>query len=355
MKITFVLAGLPRRPIGGFKVVYEYANRLSEKRHEVCIVHSLITCPEQVGIVKKIAAPIILGINHLFGPPKVSWFDISPKVKIKILRNLNEKFVPEGDIIIATSWRTAGWVARQPSTKGKKFYLLQDFYPWLSTKEKLEATWRLPLNKIVVSHWLYDIVTQAGGTDVTVIPNGIDHRTFRLLNNFAGRPPRVTMLFSPVNYKASNDGLQALEICKKHYPKLIVSLFGPILLFKKIPDWVTYQRNIPVARLVELFNHSKIYLCSSIAEGFALPPAEAMACGCAVVSTDCGGIREYAEHEINVLLSPPKDPQALAQNILRLLEDDNLRVKLARAGYKKIQEFTWEKAVEKLEATFNEE
>lgn len=354
MKITFVFAGWPRRPIGGFKVIYEYANRISEKGHEVCIVHSLITCPKQAGIVKKIAAPIILGINHVFGLPKVRWFDISPKVKIAIRWNLNEKLIPDGDIITASSWTTAKWVDRQPSTKGRKFYLVQDFYPWLAPKEELEATWRLPLKKIAVSHWLHDKVTQAGGTDVTVIPNGIDHQTFRLLNDFAGRPHRVTMLFSPVNYKASDDGLQALEICKKQHPELIVSLFGPAL-FKKIPNWATYQRNIPVTRLVELFNHSRIYLCSSIAEGFALPPAEAMACGCAVVSTDCGGIREYAEHDINALLSPPKDPQALAQNILRLLGDDNLRLRLAKAGYKKIQEFTWEKAVEKLEATFTEE
>ncbi|MDP3025606.1 MAG: glycosyltransferase family 4 protein [candidate division Zixibacteria bacterium] len=354
MRITFVLPGWARFPVGGFKVVYEYANRLSEKRHDVSIVHSLITCPRQVSIVKKIAAPIISGISHLFELPKVSWFDISPKVKIVISPNLNEKFIPEGDVIVATAWRTAEWVARQPSTKGRKFYLMQDFYPWLASKEELEATWHLPLKKLVVSHWLHDKVTHAGRTDVTVIPNGIDHQIFRLLNDFAGRPPRVTMLFSPVNYKASDDGLQALEICRKQHPELIVSLFGPTL-FKKIPDWATYQRNIPVARLVELFNLSRIYLCSSIAEGFALPPAEAMACGCAVVSTDCGGIREYAEHEINALLSPPKDPQALAQNILRLLEDDNLRLRLARTGYKKIQEFTWEKAVKKLEATFTEE
>jgi glycosyltransferase involved in cell wall biosynthesis len=353
MKITFVFAGWPRRPIGGFKVVYEYANRLSEKEHEVCIVHSLITDPRQSSLVKKIVAPVMLGANHLFGPPKINWFEISPKVNILIHRNLDKKYIPDGDIIVAISWRTAEWVVCQPSTKGKKFYLVQDFYPWLASKEKLETTWRLPIKKIVVSHWLHDLVTQAGRTDVTVVPNGIDHTIFRMMNDFAGRPPQVAMLFSPVNYKASDDGLQALKICKKHHPELMVNLFGSTL-FKKVPDWITFEKNIPVTRLVELFNHSRIYLCSSIAEGFALPPAEAMACGCAVVSTDCGGINEYAEHEINALLSPPRDPQALAQNVIRLLEDDNLRLRLAKTGFKKIKEFTWEKATEKLEKIFNE-
>jgi glycosyltransferase involved in cell wall biosynthesis len=156
------------------------------------------------------------------------------------------------------------------------------------------------------------------------------------------------MLFSPVNYKASDDGLLALEMCKKHHPELMVSLFGPTLI-KKVPDWATFEKNIATSKLVELFNHSRIYLCSSLAEGFALPPAEAMACGCAVVSTDCGGIREYAEHEVNALLSPPAVPQLLAQNILRLLEDDFLRVRLAKAGYERIQKFTWENAVSKFQ------
>lgn len=353
MRITFVLPGWARFPIGGFKVVYEYANRLAERGHDVSIVHSLITPPRQVGTVKKIAASIISRISHRFKFPKVNWFDIAPEVKILISSNLNEKFIPEGDVIVATAWQTAAWVAKQPSTRGRKFYLMQDFYPWLASKDELETTWHLPLKKIAVSRWLRDNVTQAVETDVTVIPNGIDHKIFRLLNDFAGRPPRVTMLFSPVNYKAADDGLQALEMCKRYHPELMVSLFGPTLP-KRIPDWVTYQKNIPDTRLAELFNQSKIYLCSSLAEGFALPPAEAMACGCAVVSTDCGGICEYAEHEINALLSPPEDPRALAQNVLRLLEDDDLRVRLARAGNERIKEFTWEKAVKKLEATFVE-
>ena len=349
MQITFVLPGWARKPCGGFKVVYEYANGLSERGHKIRIVHSLLTSPEQVSLKKKIATPIVLGINHLFRFPRVNWFDISPRVNMIIVRSLKEEFIPEGDVIVATAWETAEWVAAYSSTKGIKFYLMQDFYPWLGSKEKIEATWRLPIKIIVVSHWLRENIILAGGTDITVIPNGINHHIFRLSSDFSNRPPKVAMMFSPINYKASNDGLLALEICKKYYPELTANLFGQRSLFKIIPNWAAYQKNIPATKLAELFNQSKIYLCSSIAEGFALPPAEAMACGCAVVSTDCGGIREYAEHGINALLSPPKDPQTLAQNILRMLENDNLRVRLAKAGYEKIQEFTWDKAVTRLE------
>jgi glycosyltransferase involved in cell wall biosynthesis len=350
MKITFVLPGSSiRKPIGGFKVVYEYANRLSERGHQVKIVHPFFLSPQEKGSKQKMRMYAIWMKNNFLGGIKLRWFDLSSRVEMLFVATLEEENLPKGDVIVATAWQTAEWVERYDRDKGKKCYLIQDFYPWLGPKERLEATWRGPFKKIAVSHWLSEKVIQAGGKDVVVIPNGIDHQTFRPLVDLFDRLPRVSMLLSPVNYKASSDGLQALEICKENYPELIANLFGPASLFRPIPDWVTYQKNLSTVRLVELFNKSKIYLCSSLAEGFAFPPAEAMACGCAVVSTDCGGIREYAEDGVNALLSPPEDTQSLAQNILRLLEDDVLRVRLARAGNERIQKFTWDQAVTKFE------
>jgi glycosyltransferase involved in cell wall biosynthesis len=49
------------------------------------------------------------------------------------------------------------------------------------------------------------------------------------------------------------------------------------------------------------------------------------------------------------LLSPPKDPEKLAQNILKLLYDDNLRLRLAKAGHEKILSFNWENSTTMLE------
>jgi glycosyltransferase involved in cell wall biosynthesis len=68
-----------------------------------------------------------------------------------------------------------------------------------------------------------------------------------------------------------------------------------------------------------------------------------------LVSTDIGGVRDYAEHEVTALLSPPKNPEALAQNIVRLLEDDELRIRIAEAGHERIKQFTWERSTDLLE------
>ena len=73
-----------------------------------------------------------------------------------------------------------------------------------------------------------------------------------------------------------------------------------------------------------------------------------MACGCALATTDCGGNREYAEHEETALVSDPDDFAALVSNVIRLLSCEELRVRIASAGRNRIAEFTWEQSTQRL-------
>jgi glycosyltransferase involved in cell wall biosynthesis len=260
--------------------------------------------------------------------------------------------VPDGDAVFATGWPTAGYVAEYPASKGQKFYLVQDFAPWLAPQDRLEATWRQPFQKVTDSRWLYEKVCSAeGGHRNTVnIPIGIDHQRFRLTADIGRRPKGASMFYGSAAYKKPEDGISALQIAKQRHPDMAVTVFGQARNKpKRLPSWAAYQGNVPEQSLVAIYNSSSIFLCSSVAEGFALPPAEAMACGCAVVSTDCGGNREYAEHGVTALLSPPGDPEALAKNLLRVLQDDDLRIRLALEGHRRIQAFTWERSTNLLE------
>jgi glycosyltransferase involved in cell wall biosynthesis len=261
--------------------------------------------------------------------------------------------VPDADAIFATWWATAEVVIGYPECKGKKFYLIQSYETWDGPKERVNATWRAPLQKVVIAKWLYELGLSLGcpESEMAYIPNGLDHTKFRLLNPIAGRGRRLAMMFSSrYEWKGSADGLAAIEIAKRAYPDLAATFFGVSPRPRSLPRWIAYRRN-PRQRVLidDIYNRSSVFVCPSLIEGFALPPAEAMACGCAVAATDIGGLREYAIHGVTALLSPAGDPQSLADNIIRLLGDENLRLELARAGNEHIRSFTWERSAARLE------
>ena len=73
-----------------------------------------------------------------------------------------------------------------------------------------------------------------------------------------------------------------------------------------------------------------------------------MICGAAVVCTDNKGYLEMAKHDENALVSPVRDVQALADNVIRLIEDDELRVRLAGNAMEGIRKFSWDRSYAKL-------
>ena len=83
-----------------------------------------------------------------------------------------------------------------------------------------------------------------------------------------------------------------------------------------------------------------------------MPAMEAMMCGAALVTTDTGGSWDYALNEETALVSPSKDPEALAKNLARILGDDSLRLKIAEMGYQKIRQFSWDTNCEYLVRCF---
>lgn len=205
------------------------------------------------------------------------------------------------------------------------------------------------MHKIVISRHLSEI---ASGIDeqhrTSCIPIGIDFTDFKLLTPISERELRIGMLAHPNEAKGTRDGLQALEIVKRKHPQLQVVLFGTEPRLEFIPEWIGYERQPAKDRLVELYNSCRIFLNPSWSEGWGLPAAEAMACGCALVSADNGGVSEFSVDGQSALIVPVKRPDLMADKILALLDDDQSRMRIALSGYQGIQKFTWERAVSSL-------
>jgi glycosyltransferase involved in cell wall biosynthesis len=67
------------------------------------------------------------------------------------------------------------------------------------------------------------------------------------------------------------------------------------------------------------------------------------------VTTDNGGSEDFAFHAETALVSPPRDVDALVRNIVELLTDDVLRVRLAEAGNEYVRRFDWDESAAVLE------
>ena len=91
-----------------------------------------------------------------------------------------------------------------------------------------------------------------------------------------------------------------------------------------------------------LYSAASVFVYPSIYEGFGLPVLEAMACGAPVVTSDIPSISETAGKAARLV--SPNDVQALAKNVVDLLENKGEQQYLSQAGIKHSQQFSWEKA-----------
>lgn len=353
MKLTFVLEGYPKYPVGGIKMVFEYANRFIARNHEVSIVFDCSKGARNHQEIPTFFRKICYKLLIWYYP---KWFVLNPKIhKICAYTGINSQELPDADFVCATAVWTADDVAKLSINKGKKLYFIQDFENWGSwTADAVKKTYRLGMKNIVIAKWLQKIVRDSGA-DCVLIPNGIDFNVFNIDIPIVSRKGHtVSMLYHKQLHKGSVYGIAALKELKRRYPDLQATLFGVPQRPDNLPSWVQYIQKATQTQLRQVYNQSKIYLCPSIKEGFGLTGAEAMACGCAYVASDYGGVHEYATDGRSVLLSPPKDVEGLVEHITYLFEHDDERIKLAQQGYEDIQALDWNRSVDKFEAVLKD-
>src|SRR5262245_35826707 len=129
MQITFVLPRYLNSPAGGFKVVYEYANHLQDRGHRVSVVHPRNVAPHP-GLKQAIKSYLWpYKINWQDGKP-APWFPINDGVRMLLVPDLREAFVPDADAIFATGYQTAFPVDSYGMRKGRKYYLIQHHEIW---------------------------------------------------------------------------------------------------------------------------------------------------------------------------------------------------------------------------------
>ena len=138
------------------------------------------------------------------------------------------------------------------------------------------------------------------------------------------------------------DLIPALERVRAVRPEVAISCFGPTWDAPPLPPWVESLGYLTDEELVDFYDRCSIFVLPSHHEGWGLPAVEAMACGAAVVTTDCGGTRDFAQNEVNALVVGAGDVEGLFQAIIRLVDDAGLRTRLATAGPGVLASVSWD-------------
>jgi glycosyltransferase involved in cell wall biosynthesis len=336
---------------GGVKAILEYASRLSKKGHVVSVICPLPTFANVRLKGRDIPTPFPKRLLMNLLTYKPYWIDVA--AEIKYVPSWSEKYIPEGDIVVATAWQSAPYVKDYSKQKGKKFYLIQHYetlYHAPNNEQKADETYRFDLRKIVISRWLKKIMKEKFNSESNLLVTPVDFSQFYPTRNGYNDTKRICMLHHFYNWKGVNDGIQAFEIVRTKYSDIELVMFGAHS--RNVGGDYKYYHRPWGSKLKEIYDSCDIFLCPSWREGLGMTSMEAMACECALVTTANGGCGDYAIHERTALVSPPKDSKKLAENLIRLLENESLLRTIAQKGYEYIRQNTWDKAVDKMEKLF---
>jgi len=351
VKITFVLphAGLA----GGIRVVAIYAERLQKRGHEVFVV-SLPTAP--ISPLQQVKS-LLKGKGWL-SYNKASHFDglDVPHRVIERIRPVMNDDVPDADVVVATWWETAEWVANLSKAKGAKAYFIQHYEVFEGMpKERVEATWSLPMHKITISQWLVDLAgEQYGDHNISLVPNSVGTEQFYAPPRGKQSTPTVGMLYSPISWKGCDISLKAFSLAAQKIPNLRLVTFGETLSPDlPLPPGTEYAYGPNQSSLKNFYAKCDAWLFGSRTEGFGLPILEAMACRTPVIGTPAGAAPELLTDGAGILVKP-EDPEDMARAIEQIckLPDAEWR-KMSDAAYSTATQYTWDDAVKLFESALH--
>ncbi len=99
---------------------------------------------------------------------------------------------------------------------------------------------------------------------------------------------------------------------------------------------------LPDSDILSLYEQADVFVYPSLYEGFGLPVLEAMACGCPVIASNTSSLPEVVGDA--GLLVDPYNVEELAQAMITVLGDDDLKREMSRKSIAQAQKFSWERA-----------
>jgi glycosyltransferase involved in cell wall biosynthesis len=256
-----------------------------------------------------------------------------------------------------------------------------DFQSWLNIVEHLNdwVVGSMVLKDadrvITVSRKTMEYVLKLGAdkSKTSVMYNGVDQNFFYPMNKEKSRDklglPENKILILTVRRLVYKNGLDTLvesaSLLARDYPNLLFIIIGngPDRKFMTdrirqlgVYDNIRLTGFVPEKLLPLYYNAADYFVIpSSSGEGLPMVLLEAMACGLPVIATTVGGTPEVIKDMVNGVLVPPRNQEALAQTILKLLSLKKESQEMRIESRKTVEEnFNWDKNVRQLIEIYEE-
>lgn len=323
LKIAYILPYLGVS--GGIAVVFQHANRLMKRGHEVIIGSQ---------------TPVV----------STDWFPFQ-LVPVRRVDDLPGDL----DILVATSWQTCSDVIRLKA-KHKCYFVQSDetrFHEFGNDYFHItQLTYVLNFHFLTEAKWIKKWLRDNFNKEAALIPNGIDKRLFFQDTPLKKRAVRKRVLLEgaiDIPFKGMHEAFEVVN-------DLDVEVWCVSSLGRPKPGWRCdmFFEMMPMDKMRNVYSSCDVLLKMSRVEGFFGPPLEMMACGGICVVSKVTGYDEYIVDGENAIVVDPSDIKGAKEAIKRLIGDEALTEKLKVNGLKTADEWGWEPSIDKLERYFQE-
>jgi glycosyltransferase involved in cell wall biosynthesis len=302
---------------GGVKVVFDQAKALTALGHDVSIL-------AKTG-------------DH-------NWYPYPINIKYQPAFDMGFSVPP--DVLICTYWTTVTPALRMniPLT----FHLCQGFEGSFAELEHLhtaiDEAYRIPIVKLVIGEWIEKVLLKTFGDNAFKIftigqvvdvdlfkPGNQDRRTVEL------RRPNVLVVGDyRVSCKGVADALQAVAMLRRNGVKLHLVRVSTDRLTEaehRITPVDESLISITPAEMATVYQNTDVFIAPNLSnEGFGLPLAEALACAIPSVATRIPSFLSFDTKKDYACFVPERDPSAIAEGVMAILQNDTLRRTLVKRG-----------------------
>ena len=364
MKIYYIYTALVTKG-GADRVIAEKANWLAEHGHEIAIITDTQMGREPVFPLSPKVRLIDLAVD--FSQEYGHGFLVRIWMYYKLMRQYRKMVADvlmkdRPDIVISTLGRDISFITKIKDGS-KKIGEAHTTKHFIRNFHLLEQ--RNVIFKYLTKFFRWHMDRQVNRLDALVVLTSQDEHDwgdkipiYVIPNSFPFYPDKPSLCENKQaiivgrynSAKGYNYLIDAWKIVYQKHPDWIINIFGSgeykDRVRKQIQDNGLQDvviMNNPIDHIMEEYLKSSIYVMSSVFEGFAMVLLEAMSCGLPCVSFDCPyGPRNVITDGVDGILVEYLNSQALADNICKLIENEELRKRMGNNGRRNVLRFSRE-------------